>query len=175
MQNTPIYEKLEYERIKNTDHHKRMMEMTSKLHPIVYRADNYFAYNIDTKNDLKICNNAKSFNFVPTYDKWCLYCDDRNAENKKKCSKCKAVFFCNITCQKKSWKIHKKHCGRDLFGQCISCGIPVIQGRNVYFKCPDCPVKFCSLTCKNNLYKAHQDFDCKYFAETFGPKYLDYN
>lgn len=172
MENTPQYEKENYERKKNTKEYQMKIQMTKRLYPIIYKADNNFAYNIDTNNQFKIFNNTKILNFVPTYDNWCLYCDARDCE--KKCSKCKSVFFCNTTCQKKAWKIHKKHCGRNLFGQCITCGKET-NNQNTHFKCPHCPVKFCSEKCKKEIYKAHKDFDCDYFAKTFGVHYLEYN
>ena len=121
-------------------------------------------------NSFKIYQNSKIFNFVPTYDKWCLYCDNRNCE--KKCSKCKSVYFCNEHCQKKTWKIHKKHCGRNLFSNCITCGKNIVS--KDYEKCFNCPVKFCCSKCKDRILKDHCDIDCKYFAETFGKTYLEY-
>ena len=31
-------------------------------------------------------------------------------ENLKKCSRCKSVSYCSITCQKEDWSLHKKMC-----------------------------------------------------------------
>ena len=137
-----------------------------------YKSDNYLAYEYD-KNKLNnliqtnddISDGVMSFlkytNFVPCYDKWCLYCCDKNAN--KKCSNCKSVYLCSKKCQKSAWSIHKKHCNRDLFKVCINCGIDVDE----YIKCDNCPVKFCSESCKNMIYEAHLDYDCKYFTKTF--------
>jgi hypothetical protein len=127
-----------------------------------YLTDNYFAYYYDAKKDFK--RNMKMTNFVPTYDKWCLECDKRYV--KLRCSKCKSVYFCNEKCQKKAWDIHKKHCGRDLFSICCSCGSNIDQ--NTAIKCiGECPVKFCSEECKQKIIEPHLDIDCKNFQKQF--------
>ena len=128
--------------------------------------------NKDTNNKSKIFQNTKYTNFVPTYDSWCLNCDKRGCE--KKCSECKSVYFCNKDCQKNAWKIHKKHCGKDLFKHCIQCGKIPNKKLTGYFKCQKCPVKVCSNNCKSVIYKTHQEFDCNYFSKTFGEYYLNY-
>ena len=101
------------------------------LYPKCYLTNNNIAYKYVTKDipdsELKI------YNFVPTYDKWCLGCPSKNAT--KKCSKCKSVYFCDKKCQEKCWKVHKKHCKRDLFTICSLCGKD-----NPKIKCDDCPV-----------------------------------
>ena len=126
--------------------------------PKCYKADNNFAYQYD--NNLNYHNNLKMWNFVPTYDKWCLYCNKKDVN--KRCSNCKSVFFCDKKCQKKAWKTHKKHCGRNLFTICSCCG-----KENPKLKCDGCPVKFCDNLCKNEIYQQHKDFDCDYFSNTF--------
>ena len=141
---------------------KKQLECT---HPILYKCDNNFAYHYCIGDKEKMSENLKLCNFVPTYDEWCLYCWDKVKE-KKKCSRCKSVFFCNETCQRKAWKIHKKHCGRDLFQNCATCGIPFIFDKN-WIKCEKCPVKFCSTKCKDQLYESHKMVDCDYFSKTF--------
>jgi hypothetical protein len=42
----------------------------------------------------------------------CKKCDksEEKSGDMKKCSQCKAVFYCNRECQKAHWKEHKKHC-----------------------------------------------------------------
>jgi len=43
----------------------------------------------------------------------CIECDGPMCYTKnpaKKCSKCHASFYCNMTCQKKDWKVHKQKC-----------------------------------------------------------------
>ena len=49
-----------------------------------YKCDNNFAYKYDyylknntLSNKKKYVNNMKIYNFVPTYDKWCLFCDNK--------------------------------------------------------------------------------------------------
>ncbi len=134
--------------------------------PFCYKADNYFAYLYDICEnkddpDKYLLSFSKTSNFAPTYDKWCLYCMKKYGVTKK-CSNCKSVFYCSRECSVKAWKIHKNHCGRDLFTICINCG-----NSNTSLKCPDCPVKFCSQKCKDVIYNPHKDYDCDYFAKTF--------
>ena len=135
------------------------------LYNYCYQTNNNFAYKFDTQTDYE--TELKLYNFVPTYDKWCLGCTNKNANFK--CSDCKAVYFCGKECQKKCWRIHKKHCKRNLFALCSTCG-----SKTTVLKCDKCPVKFCSIECKNKIYKDHLDFDCKYFHETFGENYLNF-
>ena len=135
-----------------------------------YQVDNNFAYkyekyksNASEKNLQDLTYFLKYMNFVPIYDKWCLNCGNKTAT--KKCGKCKSVYFCNVECQRAAWKIHSKHCGRDLFVLCINCGEKVTT-----LKCDDCPVRFCSENCKSKIIQPHQEIDCKYFANTFNKK-----
>ena len=146
----------------------RLYKQLERFYPVLYKVDNNFAYSFDTKNKYKMFENSKHMNFVPTYDSWCLYCDDRT-KPKKKCSGCKSVFFCNTDCQRKAWKIHKKHCGRDLFSNCSFCGKDIDDSHRAHswHKCEKCPVKFCSEYCRSKIYSGHVEFDCEYFAKTF--------
>ena len=164
--------KRQYDTIMADPVSRMRQQMLAINHPILCKVDNNFAYHYCLGNKYKIFENSKCFNFVPTYDKWCLYCDDRSESTPKlKCSRCKSVFFCDTTCQRKAWKIHKKHCGQDLFKHCITCGKEILeehQGK-VWSKCDKCPVKFCSAKCHKELYASHQEFDCDYFAKTFQP------
>ena len=68
-------------------------------------------------------------------------------------------------------KIHKKHCGRNIFGYCASCCKPT----PIDNKCTNCPVRFCSDECKDKIFGAHVDYDCEKFAKIFGEIYLDHN
>jgi hypothetical protein len=132
-----------------------------------YLSNNNFAYMYDAEKDYS--SELKTENFVPTYDPWCLNCSNKSAT--KRCSVCRSVYFCNKECQVNAWSIHKKHCKRDLFTLCITCGK---QGAAI--ACDDldkksrCPVKFCSATCKDAIYSQHRDMDCNYFSDTFGNK-----
>ena len=142
---------------------KRYLE---PLQSYCYLVDNNFAYKWDIKDSQSSkgwVSYMKTTNFVPTYDTWCLYCDNRNA--KSRCAKCHSVYFCDRNCQQKAWNVHKKHCGRDLFSLCITCG----SGKNTdaFLKCPECPVKFCSQVCKSRIFQAHTNFDCSYFKARF--------
>ena len=151
---------------------EEMSKMIRSQFPKVYKADNNFAYHFDNKDEKKFLRDSKTYNFVPTYDNWCLTCDKKGIE--KKCSKCKSVYFCDRECQRKAWKTHKKHCGRDLFSNCSFCGGDIDKSHVEYFKCPDCPIKICSNTCKGNIFKQHKDMDCEYFSKVFGKTYLNY-
>ena len=66
------------------------------LYNYCYQTNNNFAYKFDTQTDYE--TELKVYNFVPTYDKWCLGCTNKNANYK--CSDCKAVYFCGKECQK---------------------------------------------------------------------------
>lgn len=130
--------------------------LRKQLIPRCYVTNNRFAYIFDTQGDIE--TEMKYTNFTPTYDKWCLYCNKKNVS--LRCSVCKFVYFCNQDCQRKAWTIHQKHCKRDLFKICISCGSSIIK-----LKCDDCPVKFCSLKCKDEIIKPHVEYgDCKKFS-----------
>lgn len=126
-----------------------------------YMTNNRFAYKYDANGEIPY-DEMKTYNFVPTYDPWCLYCDKKGCS--KKCSSCKCIYFCDDTCQKKAWPIHKKHCKRDLFILCLTCGSSNI---NPELNCKNCPVKYCSESCKNDLDKMHIEYDCAYFSKTF--------
>lgn len=117
-----------------------------------YLTNNNFAYKIDAQENWRY--ELKFYNFVPSCDKYCLFCNFRYAE--KRCSECKSVYFCDERCQKGAWAIHQMHCKRDLFTICINCG-----ASNAILRCKKCPVKFCSIKCKKNIYKDHLKFDCK--------------
>ncbi len=123
-----------------------------------YAADNVYAYRKDCGQSLH--DVIKVYNFIPVYDKWCLYCNKKDV--KLRCGGCRSVFFCSVECQRKCWPIHKHHCGRYLFNNCIKCGKP-----NPTLECDKCPVKYCDRICKEHIEKAHKEFDCKYLSETF--------
>jgi len=136
-------------------------EIENKLMMACYKSNNRYAYKYDKtgKSDIK---ESKYYNFAPTTDLWCLYCDAKNCT--LKCSKCKSVYFCDKECQKQSWSIHKKHCGKDLFSVCILCG----TSDDLNFKCSKCPVKFCSKECYDKIHNEHADIDCHVFSKQFG-------
>lgn len=134
---------------------KLTLKDKNQLASYCYLTNNRFSYKYD--RDLKVPEDElKLLNFVPTYDKWCLFCDSKNCL--LRCSKCKYVYFCNKECQQKSWKIHKKHCNRDLFSLCINCGL-----NNTEIKCENknCKIGYCSEKCKNILHSNHLSYDCK--------------
>lgn len=123
-----------------------------------YATNNRYAYKKDLNGTIPY-DELKIYNFVPTYDAWCLYCDNKNA--KFRCSKCKFIFFCNKDCQKKAWQIHRNHCGRNLFELCIMCGY-----NDTHIKCDNnCGVGYCSQKCKDQIGSEHEDFDCDYFKQ----------
>jgi len=133
-----------------------------------YNTDNNFAYKMDlyhknptNTNFKRVYGDSKGKNFVPTYDTWCLYCDNKSATNR--CTGCKHIYFCNADCQKKAWPIHKKHCKRDLFNNCASCG----KQSNKAFVCDKCPVNWCSQECKDKIFQSHEDIDCNNFQRLF--------
>lgn len=138
-----------------------------------YLTSNYYAYCWEDHKQNQHCEKRKqrlkeelkSYNFVPTYDEWCLCCARSGA--KYRCSACKSVYFCNQVCQKLAWNIHKNHCKRDTFIACCLCGTSV-SGKNSVIKCEDCPVYFCSTKCYDEIHKMHKDSgDCRNFGQTF--------
>ncbi len=145
------------------EYYLKIKEKIAKDKPFLdylcYKTNNRFAYKQDLTG-VAPEDESKIYNFTPTYDKWCLYCDNKNC--KLRCSSCKLIYYCNAECQRKSWIIHKKHCKRDLFCICILCGKD-----NPKIVCDKCPVKYCSDKCKSQIEQAHKDFDCDTFHELF--------
>jgi hypothetical protein len=139
---------------------------------VCYQTNNNYAYCYDVycvqsegsqeaQFWLDMCiSEAKHTNFVPSYDKWCLGCGEHGVI--QRCSGCRSVFFCNQECMKRAWPIHKKHCKRNLFDVCATCG-----EKSKVNKCDNCPVKWCSERCKDKIYADHVQGDCQYFAKTF--------
>ena len=138
--------------------------------PVCYEVDNNFAYKVDVynanptpANKQRAVADCKMFNFIPTYDRWCLWCDKR-IDVTKRCSKCHSVFFCNIECQRKAWPIHKHHCGRNLFVRCAKCG-KKLGGEAI--ECGQCPVVWCSHDCRAEMIQMHLEVDCEHLQKLF--------
>ena len=128
-----------------------------------YLSNNRFAYYFDRSlqgDEVYLQQETKHMNFVPTYDKWCLFCNDKNA--KYRCTGCKTIYFCDKKCQKKAWVIHKNHCSRNQFILCCACG-----NNDIKIKCKDCPVMYCSKDCKNSFEEMHKDYDCDNFKKLY--------
>lgn len=142
----------EYLRIRN------LVENDPHMIASCYKTNNNFAYKYDKGESY--WSEMKTENYVPSYDHWCLACPSRAA--RQRCSKCKSVYFCDEKCQRAAWKIHKKHCGRNLFQICIVCG------KDGVMKCENCPVKFCSEVCKKRIYKLHREIDCDNLKRIYG-------
>lgn len=60
----------------------------------------------------------KRYSRMPSKERTCSYCGKLpfkdgagNYMKMKTCSRCKSVYYHNIECQKKHWKVHKKTCG----------------------------------------------------------------
>jgi hypothetical protein len=162
---------------------KLVEDKSDELHRACYASNNTYAYYSDIGNEKNKKSDGKLYNFVPTYDKWCLYCYNKNA--KSRCLGCKTVYFCNRDCQKAAWKIHKNHCGRNQFIVCATCGVPdtdttftemtekfimqpmLVKTSFLNFKCDKCPVSWCSQECKDKIYSQHKDIDCNNFSKLF--------
>lgn len=131
-----------------------------------YKTNNNYAYlTAVSKGDNnrvghRLIQESKIINFVTTYKKICLNCGEKDA--KYRCSGCKSVYFCTTGCQSMSWTIHKKHCTRDLFAICITCG----QDTKA-LKCDNCPVHWCSEQCKEAIYSIHVETDCAQLGKIF--------
>lgn len=132
-----------------------------------YYADKYDV-DKDESSFLLRDGELKVHNFVPTYDKWCLYCNKKGV--KAHCGRCKTVYFCDRSCQEKAWYIHRRHCGRDQFVLCAHCGTHLSDQSSGGVKCDRCPVRFCSVQCMVLILAAHKEFDCETFATLFAVK-----
>jgi MYND finger protein len=133
------------------------------------RGDNYMAYHQNAMQEgcstsnysfNWISTNIRPLNFIPTYQDWCLGCDKTNV--KFRCSKCRTVKFCSVSCQRKCWPIHKKHCGRDLFTHCIVCG-----SDKVTLTCDKCPIRYCGTICRSMFHIHHRKEDCLSLTQIF--------
>jgi hypothetical protein len=162
---------------------KLLESKSDVLHQACYASNNTYAYYSDIGNETNRKSDQKSYNFVPTYDKWCLFCYNKNA--KSRCLGCKTVYFCDKECQKSAWKVHKNHCGRNQFVVCATCGIldtnmtigkmtetisfqpTLVKTSLLQFKCDKCPVSWCSQKCKDRIYNQHKDIDCNNFVKLF--------
>lgn len=143
----------EYERL------LKQVQEDKGLQNACYASNNAYAYYFVFQDKEGIARETKIQNFVPTYDKWCLYCNKRGVS--KRCLGCKTIYFCNRECQIAAWPIHAKHCGRNLFENCATCAAPAS------IKCNKCPVSWCSENCKNKIFQPHCDYDCDNFARLF--------
>lgn len=143
---------------------KEFEELSIRLSGNCYDTNNNFAYFFDTEDKTRAIKELKSINFVPSYDHLCLFCGKKDSEFR--CSGCNSVFFCSQACQKKSWKIHRIHCKRNLFCICATCG-----SKTIPLKCKNCPVRYCSEKCEEILCKQHVEYkDCEHFARMFSSK-----
>lgn len=145
----------EYNRLK-----MRIEQEKPLLHARCYVTNNRYAYLFDTTGVAE--SEFKIYNFVPTYDNWCLCCSKKDCT--LRCANCK-VYYCSAECQKKSWPVHKNHCKRDLFTLCSLCGNSIVNKQHL--KCDKCPVKFCNEDCKQKIISTHKDFDCDTFAKMY--------
>lgn len=140
------------------------VQKDQQIKVLCYLSNNRYAYFDDIGDAKHRTEEIKIYNFVPTYDHWCLYCSKKDAPTR--CSRCKTIYFCDKTCQSKAWPIHKKHCGRNQFILCCACG-QVANDVKSARKCQKCPVMFCSEKCQRDMQKAHDEFDCDHFGRLF--------
>jgi hypothetical protein len=128
---------------------------------------------------INISNNLQTKN-----PKICNFCGKQKTlqETLKKCGRCKKIFYCGVTCQRKDWKTHKKICKEpdnettkktsNLAKKNI-CQYCEKEEKNKKFqKCFRClETKYCSKTCQINDWKDHKK-NCKF---KFDPtKWLPY-
>lgn len=125
-----------------------------------YATNNIYAYYWDIGDKKGVEQELRIYNFVPTYEKWCLYCKKKGVS--KHCSRCRTIYFCSDQCQRAAWPVHKKHCGRNQFSICSLCAAAPVT-----VTCSNCPVGWCSISCKEKIYSAHIDYDCTTFARLF--------
>ncbi len=124
--------------------------MNKYLFDCNYQTDNSFAYKIDAKLNVDL----KIIDFVPSINNVCLRCDQTTTNI---LCKCKSVYFCSEECKSIASILHDKHCNRDLFTICASCGKVDPEA-----KCDKCFMKFCDESCKECC--THTLADCNHFA-----------
>lgn len=71
----------------------------------------------------------------------CFNCSKSLDNERKKCGKCKAVYFCSRDCQQESWTVHKGHCFEEEQGHykvikqdTNEFGPSMVQAKNLYRK-----------------------------------------
>ncbi|AYV82579.1 MAG: hypothetical protein Hyperionvirus1_158 [Hyperionvirus sp.] len=95
-------------------------EEIKRLGDLCYKSNNRFAYKYDLTGRVPE-GELKIFNFVPTYDKWCLFCDKKECKQrcsiciacgsdavKTKCAKCPVKYCGNDKCKKNIEKAHEE-------------------------------------------------------------------
>ena len=50
----------------------------------------------------------------------CDWCNKRSETKLQACGKCKFVFYCDASCQRKAWPTHKQDCGKALERLCVA-------------------------------------------------------
>jgi len=129
------------------------------------------------------------------YSRSCITCGHCNNvaigdEKMKKCSACKVVSYCSMSCQKKNWKIHKEDCKNakltekeiEVMTEKFSCGMLVEEEEDKSVRCQICHkrnssyrplrkcsacklVQYCSESCQRADWINHK-LDCKGLPHT---------
>ena len=136
--------------------------------PVLNMVDNNFAYHSCLQNKYKMFENCKVTNFVPTYDKWCLYCDDRG-KPKRRVLDVNQYSSVIQPVKRKPGKFIKNTVEGTYFGTVpvVVILLPKLIVKIVGTSVKNVPVKFCSPKCRERLYADHKMIDCDYFAKTF--------
>ena len=104
-------------------------------------------------------------------EQYCGSCGQKGLDPQR-CARCKSVWYCNVKCQKKDWKMHKSVCtaqgnkgkgrstkkdaGESSGRACDLCG----KTGTKLFKCGACQsVRYCGSVCQNTDWENHI-FDC---------------
>ena len=87
---------------------------------------------------------------VPT--PYCSVCLKKPEEKLKRCSQCKAVYYCSVGCQKRDWPKHKPACCANT---CCRCEKPV----KVVKRCSKCDAfNYCSDECLQADWPDHKNY-----------------
>ena len=100
-------------------------------------------------------------------EKVCNWCC-KTGSDLQRCAACKTVWYCNVQCQKKAWKSHKKVCNKTkpetsssdtgesstLIKACNFCGKTQVQLQ----RCAACQeVRYCGTQCQRRDWRSHRE------------------
>ena len=99
-------------------------------------------------------------------DKVCNWCS-KTGSDLQRCAACKTVWYCNVQCQKKAWKSHKKVCNKtkpetapsgtgesSTLKACNFCGKTQVQLQ----RCAACQeVRYCGTQCQRRDWRSHRE------------------
>lgn len=91
---------------KNCKSSKEDMKQCVRCKAVVYC--DAICQKVDWHNHKKTCSTTGS-ETSPSVKKCCGHCRN-NKDEMKQCTRCKSIYYCDVTCQKADWLNHKKVC-----------------------------------------------------------------